>query len=81
MKREKLLAKARNNPKGLRFADLCKLAEDYGFRFRRQEGSHRIFRRDGVPRRLNFQPGRNGMAKEYQVHQLLELIDEYGEEG
>ena len=78
MNREKLLAKARNNPRGLRFTELCALAEAFGYELRRQRGSHRMYRRDDVPERLHFQPDRNNKAKDYQVRQLIDFIDEYG---
>jgi hypothetical protein len=74
----KLLEAARNNPAGLRFAELCKLAECHGWRFSRQRGSHRSYVRDGTPRPLTFQDYR-GAAKAYQVRQLLDAIDVLGE--
>jgi predicted RNA binding protein YcfA (HicA-like mRNA interferase family) len=40
---KKLLEKLRNNPKNVRFADLCKLLESYGFVLRRSSGSHHSF--------------------------------------
>jgi len=40
----------------------------------RQRGSHHIFRRPGSPRLLNLQDVR-GMAKPYQVRQLLAAMD------
>ena len=41
------------------------------------EGSHHIFKRDGFQRLLNFQDSR-GMAKTYQVRQLLSALEELG---
>ena len=79
MNREKLLAKARNNPRGLRFTELCQLAEAYGFRFIRQTGSHRHFGREGVPRLVTLSPDQNRMAKSYQVRDVIDIIDQYGE--
>jgi len=73
---EKLLWSARNNPKGLRFMELCYLAECSGFALDRQAGSHRVYWREGFPRLLNFQQAKNGMAKSYQVRQLLDAIAE-----
>jgi hypothetical protein len=37
-----------------------------------------MYRRDDVPERLTFQPDRNNKAKDYQVRQLIDFIDEYG---
>lgn len=74
-KREKLLEKARNNPKGLRFKELEQLVKSYGFYFDHQEGSHRIHKAEGWPKRLTLQPDKNGKAKPYQVKQALTEID------
>jgi hypothetical protein len=41
---DKLLAAAEASPSSLSFDDLCKLAECYGFEFKRQKGtSHRMY--------------------------------------
>ncbi len=74
---DRLLAKAVRNPAGLRFAELCRLAEDVGFEFSRQRGSHRIYRHHGLGMTLSFQDSR-GQAKPYQVRQLLTIIAELG---
>jgi hypothetical protein len=78
--RQKLLEKARNSPNNLRFGELCKLAEYYGWIPKKQKGtSHKLYVNPALKpeqgRRQNFQAdGKN--AKEYQVRQLLEFIDE-----
>lgn len=67
--------KARSSSSNLAFSDLCRLAECYGFVFRRQVGSHRIYTHPLHPEaRMNFQDDR-GKAKPYQVQQLLDWID------
>ena len=71
----KLLRLARTNPGSLRFSDLCKLAEAFGFAFQRQKGSHRVHAHDGTRQIMNFQNDR-GMAKAYQVRQFLAAIDQ-----
>ena len=71
---EKLLELARRNPAGLRFTELCLLAECHGWTLDRQHGSHRTYKRPHHPRRLTFQPGRNGEAMRYQVDQLLDAV-------
>jgi hypothetical protein len=80
--RRKLLEKARNNPAGVRFGELCLLAEHMGFIKRGSKGSHVIYEKDGVEDILTFQ-NRKGMAKPYQVRQLLAVIEKYrlGEKG
>lgn len=72
---EKILRAAQNNPENLRFTELCQLAEAYGFLFSRQRGSHSIYKRPGQMAVMTFQNDR-GMAKAYQVKQLLAAIDE-----
>jgi len=69
-----LLAKARANPSGLRFAELCALAECFGWIFDRGLGSHRIYKRPRNFTAMNFQDF-GGTAKPYQVRQLLRAID------
>ena len=74
-KRDKLLLAARNNPGNLRFAELRRLAEDHGFVFARQSGSHAVYKRPGHIGVMTFQDDR-GKAKGYQVRQLIAAIDE-----
>jgi predicted RNA binding protein YcfA (HicA-like mRNA interferase family) len=77
---DKLLERARNNPKEVRFSDAVKLAECYGFSQDRQRGSHQWFEHPLLRDGLNLQD-RKGMAKEYQVKQLLDAINELIERG
>lgn len=78
-KREKLLTKGQQSPRNLRFEELCRLAEYHGWEFRRQNGSHKIYVNSSLSadekRRMNFQPDSNGMAKDYQIVQLLDAIE------
>ena len=78
-----LLSLARRNPRGLRFKEALTLAECWGFRQRRSKGgtSHCVYKRDGFFGLLNFQPDKNGMAKRFQVDQLVKAIDQLIEEG
>jgi hypothetical protein len=73
-----LLDAARRAPLGVKFADLCKLAECYGWEFKRQRGSHRLYKRTGVMNMMSFQESKNGMAKPYQMRQLIDAIDQLG---
>ena len=74
----KLLNKATNSSKNLKFEDLCALAECYGWVFRRQCGSHHIYMNSGLGNSsgsmMNFQ-SRRGKAKYTQVKQLLGAIE------
>lgn len=70
-----ILNRIRHSPKNVRFSDLCKVCDCY-FGPPRQEGSsHRVYKMPwpGDPR-INIQ-NHNGMAKAYQVKQVLTAID------
>ncbi len=81
-KRTKLLLAIRDNPKGVRFADLLRLIEAIGFVFDRQAGSHQVYRhpRAEVPF-INVQEGKAGKAKPYQVEQVLAIIEQHNLEA
>jgi predicted RNA binding protein YcfA (HicA-like mRNA interferase family) len=70
---EKVLSGSRN----IRFDDLCRLAEGFGFKLDRTSGSHHIYRYP-TGLMLNLQPDRNRQAKPYQVRQLLGLVEQNG---
>lgn len=78
-RREKLLARIRNNPRGVRFEELAKLLEWYGFELKRVRGSHHAYTRGHhnliVPRRKPH-------LHSYIVKDALEILDELlNEEG
>ena len=75
-KPEKLFAKIKNNPQDVRFDEICKIAEVFGFRYKGGKGSHKVYSRKGIPEILNFQNVR-GKAKPYQVKQFLKIIEDY----
>jgi len=76
---QKLYNKAKDSTSNIRFNELCQLAEYVGFEFRRQKGSHKIYKHPTIKEMLNFQPDKRdkSKAKRYQVNQLLEKIDEF----
>jgi hypothetical protein len=73
---EKLLQKALDSPNNLRFTDMVKLAESFGFRLSRSRGSHHIFVHQDIREFLNLQEFK-GRAKAYQVGQFLKLVEKY----
>jgi len=75
---ESLLAKMRRNPKGTSFQDLCNVCDFYFGEARQSGSSHRIYKTpwQGDPR-VNIQ-NNNGMAKAYQVRQVLKAIERVG---
>jgi predicted RNA binding protein YcfA (HicA-like mRNA interferase family) len=75
----KLIAEIQNNPRDVRFADACKVAEALGFVHKGGKGNHRAYSRTGERVGLNFQ-NRKGKIKSYQARQLIEMIDRYYEE-
>lgn len=76
-RREKLPAAIRNNPRSVRFADACRVAEAIGFVRAGGKGSHTVYAKSGEPTILNFQ-NRNGYIPPYQARQLIEMMDKYG---
>ena len=72
---EEIVAAMQRNPRGIRFRDLCRVCDIY-FGIPRQSGSsHRIYKTPwpGDPR-VNIQNSK-GMAKAYQVRQVLKAIE------
>jgi len=65
----------RQNPKGIRFQDLCKVCDSFLGEARQKSSSHRIYKTpwQGDPR-VNIQNDK-GMAKAYQVKQVLKAIE------
>ena len=72
---KEILATMRRNPKGISFSDLCKVCDHYFGEARQTGSSHRIYRTlwQGDPR-VNIQNDK-GMAKAYQVKQVLKAIE------
>jgi len=68
------------NPRGVRFSDLCQVCEHYFGPARQGGSSHRIYRMPwpGDPR-VNIQNDK-GMAKAYQVKQVLQAIERLKDE-
>ena len=75
---EKILIQTRENPKDVKFGDLCKVC-NYFFGKARSKGSHWIYKTpwQGDPR-INIQND-NGKAKAYQVRQVLAAIEKLGD--
>lgn len=71
---EDIVAAMRQNPKGVRFRELCQVCDHYFGEARHSSGSHRIYKTpwQGDPR-VNIQDDK-GMAKAYQVRQMLKAI-------
>ena len=76
MKIKRLLKKAISNPDNIRFSEIIGLAEAFGFKLSRVKGSHHIFIHHQTRELLNFQ-NVSGMAKPYQVKQLLKIVEKY----
>jgi len=76
MKKREIYEKLKQWPANIRFEEICKIALDFGFRYRGGNGSHRIFVREGIREILNFQ-NVNGLVKPYQVRQFIKIIEKY----
>ncbi|MDR2214174.1 MAG: toxin HicA [Pseudomonadales bacterium] len=77
---EDILQAMRENPRGIRFGDLCKVCDAYFGPTRMSDGSHRVYKTPwfGDPR-VNIQNA-GGMAKVYQVKQVLQALVRLEEE-
>ncbi len=75
-RRQKLLNKVLAGAHNVRFAEICRLAEAFGYRLDRVSGSHHIYEHPQADRPLNLQ-NVAGKAKSYQVRQFLRDIEEF----
>ena len=71
-----MLQKALQGSKNIRFSDMVRLVEAFGFRLSRVSGSHHIFVHPDLAELLNLQEV-DGKAKPYQIRQFLRLIERY----
>ena len=76
MNKRKLLQKILDGSKNVRFQDMVALAQAFGFRLARVQGSHHIFTHPGIPELVNLQDV-HGQAKPYQIKQFLKLVERY----
>jgi len=76
-KHEKLIRKilSASSDANIQFEDLRSLLEYLGFEMR-VRGSHHIFRKEGIIKKINIQREGN-KAKPYQVKQVRNVILEY----
>lgn len=72
---EETVKQMRENPKGIRFSDVCRVCEHYFGQPRQKGTSHRIYKTpwQGDPR-INIQSAK-GKGKAYQVKQVLRAIE------
>jgi predicted RNA binding protein YcfA (HicA-like mRNA interferase family) len=76
MKKAKLLRKLLSGSKNIKFAEAVAVAESFGFRLSRINGSHHIYVHAEIPELVNLQNNK-GKAIPYQVKQMLQLIERY----
>ena len=72
---DEIIIKMKENPKGTRFSDLCKVCDHFFGDPRSSSSSHRVYKTpwQGDPR-INIQ-NKKGRAKSYQVKQVLLALD------
>ena len=72
---DEIISNMKRNPRGIRFSDLCKVCDHFFGEPRKSASSHRIYKTpwQGDPR-INIQNNK-GMAKSYQVKQVLLAIE------
>jgi predicted RNA binding protein YcfA (HicA-like mRNA interferase family) len=61
-----------NSDSNIRFNEICNLLKSLGFEVR-INGSHHIFRMEGIAKKLNLQKD-GDKAKSYQIKQVRNLI-------
>jgi predicted RNA binding protein YcfA (HicA-like mRNA interferase family) len=74
MIKRKLLKKLLSGSRNIRFSEAASVAEAFGFKLDRINGSHHIYVRSDVPELVNLQEVK-GKAKPYQIRQLLKIIE------
>ena len=77
-----VIQELRRNPRGTRFSYLVRVCDHYFGPPRRRGTSHSVYRTPwpGDPR-VNIQEGRNGMAKDYQVRQVIKALEKLDREA
>lgn len=72
----------RRSPQNVRYDDLAKVCDEHFGPARRRGTSHAVYKTPwaGDPR-VNIQRGGDGLAKTYQVRQVLAAIDKLTKEG
>ncbi|AKA38619.1 toxin HicA [Yersinia ruckeri] len=77
---ESRIARIKANPSGVKFIELAKICTFYFGPPRHDSGSHHIYSMpwQGDPR-INIQRNNNGMAKFYQVKQVVAALDKLEE--
>jgi len=78
VKPNKLIIKALGSPTNIRFRELCNICEMLDMKARKQRGSHVIYKRNSKPKFTISIQDDNGMAKQYQVEQVLSKSIELG---
>ena len=76
MQKKRLLAIVINNRNNVKFNDFVLLLSYFGFKLRRTNGSHHIYKNYTIGKSINIQ-NIKGEAKSYQIKQFLEIIEEY----
>jgi hypothetical protein len=66
----------KESPRSVRFKDLCLVCDHYFGSARQTRGSHKIYKTPwpGDPR-INLQKAPDGMAKIYQISQVLAALE------
>lgn len=72
---DEIIARMTQNPKDIRFNDLCRICDHFFGKARQSSGSHRVYKTpwEGDPR-ISIQNDK-GKAKSYQVKQVLLALE------
>jgi hypothetical protein len=73
-----LYEKAKRNPSGLKFTEIQKLCLCVQMEHIRTRGSHYIYRSSNPSYLISLREMASGMAKPYQVRELIDFIEDNG---
>ena len=76
MSARKTLQKILSGSKNVRFEDMTRLVEAFGFHLSRVSGSHHIFTHPDIRELVNLQEV-HGQVKPYQIRQFVKLVEQY----
>ncbi len=76
MNKQKLFVRLISSRKNVNYNDFTRLLASFGFKLARSEGSHHIYKNEGIAEMINIQ-NVDGKAKPYQIKQFLALVEKY----
>jgi predicted RNA binding protein YcfA (HicA-like mRNA interferase family) len=73
-KKEEMLEKLLQKPKGMRFDEIKRILENEGFKNVRTRGSHFIFKNNDTGKRIII-PSHNNTVKKYYLEEIIKILN------